>query len=169
MWAAFAWVNLISWYHSVNINNYLTARWYYHHLKLSCRQIRSEENDLVEKSAFWIRIIFCELRVSFAMKIKKPNWFSGNQPLSCASYKCNFQMNANKRAPWKLMWYGELVSHGLLRCFGRTEAGVWILIRACREPCSTCQTLNKSQIIVIIIQIDLHTWHEFLKWPSNIV
>lgn len=82
-----------------------------------------EDNNSVEKQTLLIRIIFCKLRVSFATKNKKPNWFSENQPLSCADYKHNFQINANKCMLWRLVWYGRLVSYGLLECSGRTETG----------------------------------------------
>lgn len=57
------------------------------------------------------------------MKNKRPNWFSENQSLSWAGYKQGFQMNANKCTVWRLVWYGRLVSYGLLECSGRTEAG----------------------------------------------
>lgn len=46
------------------------------------------------------------------------------------------------------------------------KLGVWFLIMACREPCSTCQILNKSKIIAIIIQTDLHRGDESL--PSDL-
>lgn len=104
----------------------------------------SEEHDLVEKPVLLIRIIFCKLRVAFAIKNKKPNRFSENQSLLCASCKGSFQVNANKRMPWRLVWCGELVSYGLPKYSARTEAGCVVLIRAWREPCRTCQTLIKS-------------------------
>lgn len=65
------------------------------------------------------------------MKNKKPNWFSENQPLSCATYKCNFkQMQINAR--WRLVWYGQLVSYGFSNALAGPKLGVWFLIRACR-------------------------------------
>lgn len=33
---------------------------------------------------------------------------------------------------------------GFLNVLVGQKPGVWLLIRACREPCRTCQTLNKS-------------------------
>lgn len=91
-----------------------------------------EDNNLAGKQTLLIRIIFCKSRVSFAMKNKKPNWFSENHPLSCADYKCNFKIIANKCMLWRLVPYGILAS----------RMGVCFLIRACREPCRTCQTLK---------------------------
>lgn len=33
---------------------------------------------------------------------------------------------------------------GFLNVLGEQKPGVWLLIRACRELCRTCQTRNKS-------------------------